>query len=112
MATLCIAYAVNSCTEEGVRDVFTQLGAEIIGINTLTKSNTTNGQPFKMFFIEFASNDILTELIADIDADPAEEHKRHTRVQYNASGHYWKVSKARKAEKKEEPFKPTILKRA
>lgn len=108
---------MNFCSEQQVRDVFDALlGEQIITkVTTLQKTDDKSGHPFKIFFIDFASsNDVLTELIEDIDRDPAEPNRRHTRVQYDAAGHFWKVSKARKNEKTEkepEPFKPTIMKR-
>jgi len=116
--TLCIAYAMDFCSEEQVRGVFGELMGDhtnISKVTTLQKTNY-NDQSYKMFFIEFSkSNETLTELLADIDSDPAEENKRHTRVEYDARGHFWKVSRARKNDKTEKPkpeaFKPRILKR-
>ena len=113
--TLCIAYAMDFCSEEQVRGVFGDLMGDhdnISKVTTLQKTNY-NDQSYKMFFIEFSkSNDTLMELLADIDSDPAEETKRHTRVEYDARGHFWKVSRARKNDKpKPEAFKPRILKR-
>lgn len=111
--TLCIAYAMDFCSEEQVREVFGDLMGDhqnIIKVTTLQKS--FNGQSHKMFFIEFSKpNEVLTELLTEIDRDPAEEHKRNVRVEYDSRGHYWKVSRARKNDKKPEPFKPRILKR-
>ena len=121
--TLCIAYAMDFCSEEQVREVFGDLmgdHANITKVTTLQKTNHHTGHSFKMFFIDFSkANDVLTELLADIDSDPAEESKRHTRVEYDARGHFWKVSRARKNDKTEkpekpekpEPFKPRIIKR-
>ena len=109
--TLCIAYAMEFCTEEQVREVFGNLIGEknILSINMLQKKNDQTGQPFKMFFIEFSPNDALDELIHDIDTDPNQDpKKRHSRVQYDSRGHFWKVSRAFK---KEVEFVPRILKR-
>lgn len=113
--TLCIAHAMDFCSEEQVREVFGNLMDDhqnICKVTTLQKTYH-NGQPFKMFFIEFSKpNEVLTELLSEIDRDPAEELKRNVRVEYDARGHYWKVSRARKNDKaKPEPFKPRILKR-
>jgi len=105
---------MDFCTEEQVRKVFGDLMGDhqnISTVTTLQKKNDQTGQPFKMFFIEFArSNEVLTELLNDIDHDPNEDpKKRHSRVQYNSSGYFWKVSRAVKKEKTE--FVPRILKR-
>jgi hypothetical protein len=106
---------MDFCSEEQVREVFGELMGDhqnIIKVTTLQKFN--NDQSYKMFFIEFSKpNEVLTQLLNEIDSDPAEEHKRNVRVEYDARGHYWKVSRARKNDKPktEEPFKPRILKR-
>jgi len=104
---------MDFCTEQQVRDVFGKLMGDdqnISTVTTLQKNNDQTGRPFKMFFIEFVrSNEALTELLNDIDTDPnVDIKKRHSRVQYDSSGHFWKVTRAIK---KETEFVPRILKR-
>jgi len=103
---------MDFCSEEQVREVFGALIGDHQNISKVTTlQRSSHGQSHKMFFIEFSKpNDVLTELLNEIDSDPAPEDRRNVRVEYDSRGHYWKVSRARKNDKPK-PFIPRILKR-
>ena len=100
--SLCIAYALDRCTEQQVKDVFNFILDEDIvdNVKTLDKTNQTTGRPFKVFFINFKRlSDNLASIIARIGED------KFVRVEYEEPW-FWKVTMARVKDEKPEQAKP------
>ena len=100
--SLCIAYALDRCTEQQVKDVFNFILDEDIvdNVKTLDKTNQTTGRQFKVFFINFKRlSDNLASIVARIGEDS------FVKVEYDAPW-FWKVTMARVKDAKPEQAKP------
>jgi hypothetical protein len=113
--SVCIGYAHKSCTPELVMRTFEQAleDTEIVHrVDEIEKTNTNNGETFKVFFVHFAfTNTAVQHMLSRIEQDEYFIITYGTRLDRKTGANtdtYWKVT-AFKPKPKNDDFKPRIM---